>query len=67
MLPTNNPEPLAFAVKELPTVIAVGRSTISTLIKSGALPSRRIGTRVIVLREDVERYLRSLPIHEVAA
>lgn len=67
MSPEHTPEPLAFSVSELPAVISVGRTTVTKLIKSGDLPSRSLGARVIVLREDLQAFLRSLPVRGVAA
>lgn len=57
-----NPPQLAFSVADLPAVIALGRSSIQSILNSGALPSRKVGHRVIVLREDVETFLRNLPV-----
>ena len=59
-------DPLAYALADLPTIIPLGRTTLQSILKSGALPSRKVGGRVIVLREDVETFLRSLPV-QVAA
>lgn len=53
---------LAYAVDELPAVIGLGRSSIAKIIASGALPARKVGTRTLILREDVEKFLRSLPV-----
>jgi excisionase family DNA binding protein len=33
-------------------------------IERGQLPARRWGRRVVILREDLEAYLRSLPLRE---
>lgn len=55
-------EALAYSVAELPAVIGLGRSSVQKLVNSGALPARKVGTRTLILREDVEKFLRSLPV-----
>lgn len=55
-------DPLAFSVADLPAVTGLGRSSIAKIIASGALPARKVGARTLILREDVEAFLRSLPV-----
>lgn len=57
-----HPEVLAYSVAQLPRVMGLGASVINGLLKSGQLPSRKVGRRTLILRSDVEAYLNSLPL-----
>jgi excisionase family DNA binding protein len=52
---------LAYSIQELPAVTSLSRSRIYEMIKAGALPARKAQGRTLVLREDVEKFLKSLP------
>ena len=54
---------LAYDLAGLANAIGVGRSTVFRLIKSGAIATRKLGSRTLILREDAEQYLRSLPVN----
>jgi excisionase family DNA binding protein len=45
------------------SAIGVGKSTLHELIATGKLSVRKLGRRSLVLREDLEKYLQSLPVH----
>jgi excisionase family DNA binding protein len=51
---------LALSVEETAWQMRVGVTTVYSIIAAKQLPARKIGRRTIILREDIERYLRSL-------
>ena len=52
--------PLTLTVPEVAEVLDIGRNTAYEIVRSGALPSRRIGKRgqIRVLKYDLERYMK---------
>jgi excisionase family DNA binding protein len=65
-MPETNEKPTtfdrrAFSPREFAIVSGLGRSTVYELIKSGSLVARKAGKRTLILAEDGERFLRSLP------
>lgn len=54
-------EKLAFRISEVVLVTGLPRSTIYELIGAGLLPARKVGMRTLVLRDDLLRFLESLP------
>lgn len=42
-------------------LLGIGRSTLYALIKEGRLPVRKLGKRTLILREDLDRFIASLP------
>lgn len=66
VLSSSQAAPLAFSINQLAQVSSLSRRTIERAVFSGALRSRRIGGRRIVLRADALRWLsRDQPILEV--
>jgi excisionase family DNA binding protein len=57
--PVLQPEGLTLA--EASTVSGIGRTKLYEAIDAGSLIARKCGSRTIVLRDDLMRYLRSLP------
>jgi excisionase family DNA binding protein len=55
-------QPLAFGVNDFAKATGVGRDKLYDAIRSGALKARKVGSRTIILREDGEAWLRSLPV-----
>lgn len=53
--------PFVYSLDDLPSLTGLGRTRLYELINSGDLPARKIGRRTLVLREDVEAFLRGLP------
>ena len=53
---------LAFSLADAASLIGVGKSTLHDLIATGKLPVRKLGRRSLVLREDLEDYVQSLPV-----
>jgi excisionase family DNA binding protein len=55
------------SIEEAARFLGIGRSLTYAEIKSGRLKARKVGRRTIILHEDAERYLRSLPVVGAAA
>ena len=55
-------KPLAFSLADAALAIGVGKSTLHELTATGKLPVRKLGRRSLVLREDLEAYVQSLPL-----
>lgn len=55
--PGSQPEPLAYSLDQLAKRSSLSRRTVERAVHSGALRSRRIGGRRIVLRPDALRWL----------
>ena len=53
---------LAFSLADAASAIGVGKSTLHELIATGKLPVHKLGRRSLVLREDLEAYVQSLPL-----
>ena len=52
---------LAYSVDEAAAATSYGESTIRLKIAQGEIEARKDGEKVIILREDLVRHLRSLP------
>ncbi|MFZ5674405.1 MAG: helix-turn-helix domain-containing protein [Pseudomonadota bacterium] len=52
---------IAFSVPEVSRKTGAGQTTIWKNIREGRLPARKLGARTLVLREDLERFLKELP------
>lgn len=50
-----------YTVNQVAELLGVSPAAVRNMIYRGNLPARRWGGRLIVLREDLERFLRSLP------
>jgi hypothetical protein len=53
--------PRAFRIPDVCKTSGLGRTTIYAAIKSGELAARKYGRATIVLADDLEIFLRSLP------
>ena len=49
--------PAVLTVEELAHCLQVGRNTAYALVKSGAIPSTKIGRQIRIAADDVYRYL----------
>jgi excisionase family DNA binding protein len=58
---------LALKIDEVVEASSLGRATIYRAIKAGKLRTRKFGSRTIVLREDLEAFLRALPFSDEIA
>jgi excisionase family DNA binding protein len=52
---------LAHSIAEACAQSGIGRTAIYELINTGQLPARKRGRRTLILAEDLERCLKSLP------
>lgn len=52
---------IALSVEEAVSLTPYGRSTIYEAMKQGALPARKNGRRTYIMRDDLDRFLRSNP------
>lgn len=50
-------QPLAYSIKNAAAVCGIGRTKLYELIKAGEIRSRKIGSRTVVLRSDLESML----------
>mgnify|MGYP001092158513 CR=1 FL=1 len=62
--PTIDRDRIAYRPVEAADVLGVSRATIYKLIAEGAIPARRLATRTLILRSDLERFAASLPAYE---
>ena len=51
---------LSYAIAEVPAITGLGRTKIYEYMNSGKLKSRKIGKRRIILKEDLEHFLKNL-------
>ncbi|MFK5980963.1 MAG: helix-turn-helix domain-containing protein [Rhizobiaceae bacterium] len=51
----------AYTIDETSHELCVGRSKIYLLIAAGELKARKLGKRTIILTDDLQSYLNSLP------
>ena len=63
-LPDNK---LAFTIEEWARATGESRSSTYEALRRGALKAKKRGRRTLILREDGERYLASLPDYQAAA
>lgn len=52
---------MAVGIPEAAQMIGLGRSSIYKLFGEGKLTPRKSGKRTLILVEDLERYVKSLP------
>jgi excisionase family DNA binding protein len=53
--------PLAHSIAEACARSGIGRTAIYELINTGQLPARKRGRRTLILADDLQRCLQSLP------
>lgn len=52
---------VAYSVSEVAEALGISIRSVRQRIKSGELPARRVGARVLILASDLRIYLASLP------
>jgi hypothetical protein len=60
-LNTDPQTPLAYRISGLARVLDCSPHAARRMVERGLIPSRRLGRRVIVLADELEAYLKSLP------
>lgn len=55
-------EPLVYHVSDVARVLDCKVSTARRLLDQGVIPSRRLGRRLVVMRNEMEAYLKALPL-----
>ena len=50
------------SIAQAARMIGIGRSTLYAIIKDGQLPVRKLGKRSLILREDLDRFIATLPL-----
>jgi excisionase family DNA binding protein len=53
--------PLAYSVNDALRLLGIGRTKFYALVKNGAIPTRKLGTRTLVLAKDLEAFIDGLP------
>lgn len=57
-----NGEKIGLSVQDVTKASGIGRTKVFELIRDGKLPARKIGTRTIVLADDLRHFLETLPV-----
>ena len=53
---------LALTIQDAVAASGLSRSSLYMLLREGKLPARKSGKRTLILVEDLERYLKGLPV-----
>ncbi|KRR14758.1 helix-turn-helix domain-containing protein [Bradyrhizobium valentinum] len=53
---------LSLSPEEASALTGIGQTSIRAAVASGALTARKLGTRTIILREDLYAWLKTLPL-----
>ena len=51
----------AISIDEVVKAVGIGRTRIFAEIRSGQLVARKVGRRTVILKQDLEAWLRQLP------
>jgi excisionase family DNA binding protein len=54
-------ESAAFSIAQTVRFLGIGRSTLYMIIKDGRLPVRKLGRRTLIMRDDLDRFIATLP------
>lgn len=52
---------ISLTIQDVSKATGIGRTKVFELIRKGQLPARKIGTRTIILAEDLKTFLATLP------
>ncbi len=61
-----NKEPLGFSIDEAVKATGIGRTKIFEAIREQRLRAKKCGRRTVILAEDLQAFLKSLPDREAA-
>lgn len=56
-----SPQTLTFTIDEACEIARISRGTLYKAMRSGALLGRKLGTKTIILRTDLQLWLEALP------
>lgn len=56
---------ISLSVDEAAEIMGIGKSKTYELIRNRRLPARKIGSRTVILRQDLTAFLESLPFVRV--
>jgi len=59
------PEPLVLRIPDLARVLGVSELAARRMVERGAVPARKWGTRIVVLRDELLEHLHRLPGHQL--
>jgi excisionase family DNA binding protein len=59
--PHDASEPIALSIMEACKLCSLGRTKFYELLNAKLIPARKCGRRTIILRADLEEFLKSLP------
>ena len=51
----------ALSIAQTARLLGIGRSTLYCIIKAGRLPVRKLGKRTLIMREDLDHFVETLP------
>jgi excisionase family DNA binding protein len=51
----------ALSIAQTARLLGIGRSTLYCIIKAGRLPVRKLGKRTLIMREDLDHFVATLP------
>lgn len=57
----STPFPLAVSIREAVAITSISRSSIYIHLASGSLPSRKLGSRRVILMADLQAFVAALP------
>lgn len=61
------PHKIAMTVNEAVSYSGIGRTKLYDLVKEGKLTPKKLGTRTLILTDELDAYVRSLPDMKSAA
>jgi excisionase family DNA binding protein len=53
--------PIAYTVKEACSISRIGKTTLYAAIRRGELVARKLGTKTLILEEDLRCWIEHLP------
>ncbi len=60
-------KPISITIEDATNYCGIGRTKIYELVKSGKFTARKMGRRTLLLTEELDAYIRSLPTSKEAA
>jgi len=55
-------QPIALSINDAVRISGIGRTKLYALISGGSLKARKLGKRTLILTEDLDKLLNSLPV-----